>query len=115
MSKRLRNAAAKRVIEEMEHIREMGQEDETTQIDTAKVDTAKIEAVDPTLKAEPVVVIEKQPKEQLNTNVDVRVKQAIMMIQADVVAKGFKKPKIGEIIEDAVMKLLTERGLSLEK
>ena len=37
------------------------------------------------------------------------------MIQADVVAKGFKKPKIGEIIEDAVMKLLTERGLSLEK
>ena len=110
MSKRLRNAAAKRVIEEMEHIREMGQEDETTQTDTAKVEQA-----DQTPNAESVVTIEKQPKEQLNTNVDVCVKQAIMMIQADVVAKGFKKPKIGEIIEDAVMKLLTERGLSLEK
>ena len=127
MSKRLRNAAAKRVIDEMKPLPEAEQTSQpepepakpsvqgSTQ-GAAQTGAASAESASaPATSATPVDTIEKRPKEQLNTNVDVRVKQAIMVIQQDVVAKGFKKPKMGEIIEEAVMKLLKERGLQLKK
>ena len=58
--------------------------------------------------------LEKRPKEQLNTTVDPDVKRAISLIQADVQRVGAKKPKIGEVIETAIMGLLESRGLSLD-
>ena len=131
MSKRLRNAAAKRVIDEMKPLPEAEQTSQpepepqpvtpsvqgstqgAAQTGAASAESASASATSDT-SATPVDTIEKRPKEQLNTNVDVRVKQAIMVIQQDVVAKGFKKPKMGEIIEEAVMKLLKERGLTVD-
>lgn len=57
--------------------------------------------------------LEKPEKEQLNTTVDPKVKQAISLIQADVQKKGAKKPKIGDVIETAIIELLHKRGLKL--
>ena len=57
--------------------------------------------------------LEKRPKEQLNTTVDPEVKRAITLIQQDVQATGAKKPKIGEVIEQAIFDLLKKRNLEL--
>lgn len=63
------------------------------------------------VKVDPLV---KQPKEQLNTTVDPRVKDAILVIQLDVKKSGAKKPKMGEVLELAVFSLLEARGLSVD-
>lgn len=53
-------------------------------------------------------------KEKLSTTVSLSTKLAITKIQEDAIGRGWKKPKIGEILDESVLLLLQERGLSLD-
>lgn len=60
----------------------------------------------------PVEDIDKtQPKPQISTTVLPSTLQSISQIQEHALAQGWKKPKIGEIIDEGVRLVLEKRGL----
>jgi len=58
--------------------------------------------------------LDRREKEKLSTTVAPSTKLAITLIQEDALRRGWKKPKIGEILDEAVLLLLKQRGLSLK-
>lgn len=57
------------------------------------------------------VELDRLAKEKLSTTVSLSTKLAIAKIQEDAISRGWKKPKIGEILDESVQMLLKERGL----
>lgn len=64
-----------------------------------------------TTSAENAVDLTKLPRERINTTVSPLTAQAFATIQAHAKSQGWKKPKIGEIIDEGVAMILEKYGL----
>ncbi len=59
----------------------------------------------------PIVEIDRLARQQLGTTVSPSTKVLMAKLQEDALLKGWKKPKIGELIDEAIKELAKLRGI----
>ena len=62
-------------------------------------------------QSEPTVEIDRIGRQQLGATVLPSTKLLLTRLQEDALSRGWKKPKIGELIDEAVRELAKSRGI----
>ena len=62
-------------------------------------------------QSKPTVEIDRIGRQQLGATVLPSTKLLLTRLQEDALSKGWKKPKIGELIDEAVQELAKSRGI----